>query len=335
MAHGLLRDGDALVTFHGFIFYVFGYHHPDGGYSAFLKYVPEEHAPLFDVEWLNIRWRLRGSTLLRPRELYSPEAYPKLVEAFRRWFSDYLRYSRQLGRWMLVVPKKLVDEVYMPSRQLMLLMGRGPSDPLEERALSLIRLLSEASAVPLGFFGVHGSISLGMHHEGSDIDIAVYGGSHFRRVKEALIELEAEGSLSLKRETRHERKRMNRGVFEATDFVVNATRRYSEVPRVSPIFTPIREVEVECRCVSADEAAFRPAIYRVEGCEGVGGDDPRVEDVSQVVSMIGLYRDVVEAGESLRARGVLEEAVERPDAAYLRVVVGSGSPGEYLDWLGS
>lgn len=334
MAFGNLRDGDAVVTAHGFIFYVFGYTHPGEGYDTFLKYVPEEHSPLFDLDWLDVRWHLKGSTLLRPRELYTPEGYPKLVEAFRRSFPEYLRFSRQLDRWMITVPRRLIEEAYLPSKQLTRLMRRGAADPLEEKALALIRLLSAPSAVPYGFFGVHGSISLGMHHEGSDVDIAVYGAAHFRRVKRALIRLEAEGLLALKREARIEGKRLNSGVFRGVDFVVNATRRFSEIRRHRRVYRPLGVVKVECRCSSAEEAVFRPAIYQVEGCAAVGGPDPRVEQVSEVVSMIGLYRDVVEAGERLRVCGMLEEVVEEPDLRYLRMVVGSASPGEYLDWSG-
>ncbi|RLI09036.1 hypothetical protein DRO42_05275 [Candidatus Bathyarchaeota archaeon] len=333
MAFLNLRDGDAVVTAHGFIFYIFGYDRAGDGYDAFLKYVPEEHAALFDLDWLDVHWRLKGATLLRPRDLYSPEAYPKLVEAFRRSFPEYLRFSQQLGRWMITVPRPLIEEAYIPSRQLTRLMRRGAADPLEENALTLIRLLSEASAVSLGFFGVHGSISLGMHHEGSDIDIAVYGASHFRRVKQALAGLESEGVLALRRETRIDGKRLNGGVFRGVGFVVNATRRFSEIRRWRRIYRPLGVVEVECRCSSAEESVFRPALYRVEGCTSVGGSDPRVEWVSEVVSMVGLYRDVVEAGEALRARGVLEEVVEETGRRHLRVVVGSATPGEYLDWL--
>jgi len=335
MVYGNLRDGDAVVTSHGFIFYIFGYAHPEDGYNAFLKYVPEEHADLFDLRWLDVRWRLKGSVLLRPRELYTPEGYPRLVEDFRRSFPEYLRFSPNLDRWMITVPRSLIEEAYLPSRQLMLLKRRGASDPLEEKALALIRLLSKASAVPSGFFGVHGSISLGMHHERSDIDIAVYGGPNFQRVKQALIDLEVKGGLTIIRGTRLEGKRLNRGFFKGEDFVVNATRRFSEIPRVRRIYRPICEIEVECRCISAEEAVFRPAIYQVEGCSAEGGSDPRVERVSQVVSMIGLYRDLVEVGELMRARGVLEEVAEACGTGHFRLVVGSASPGEYIDWLGS
>ena len=51
--------------------------------------------------------------------------------------------------------------------------------------------------------------------------------------------------------------------------------------------------------------------------------------------MIGLYRDVVREGELMRARGVLEEVTEEPDSKHLRLVVGSGYTGEYIEWLES
>jgi len=268
MAYGNLRDGDAVVTDHGFVFYVFGYEHPCDRYYGFLKYVPEEHAGLFDLEWLDIRWVMRGTTLLRPRELYSPGSHRRLVEAFRRSFPEFLNFSDQLGRWMVTVPWSRISEVYKPSRQLTLLARRGASDPLEEDALALIELLSGAAGVPRGFFGIHGSISLGTHHEGSDIDISVYGASNFRRVKSALAGLEEGGLLSLKRGTRIDGKRLNRGSYRGKDFVVNATRRFSEIPRRRLLYRPLGTVEVECLCASAEESVFRPAIYEVEDCKG-------------------------------------------------------------------
>jgi predicted nucleotidyltransferase len=332
MVYSNLRDGDAVVTTHGLIFYVFGYEHPSDSYHGFLKYVPEDLSDRFDLEWLDVTWEMGGTTLVRPRELYSSESYPRLLEAFRRSFPAYLHRSEQLGRWMIIVPRDHIDRVYRPSEQFMLLRRRGPRDVLEEKALSLIDLLSGASGVPPGFFGIHGSLSLGTHHEGSDIDVSVYGASNFRQVKRALIGLEVEGRLELKRGKRFDARRLNRGVFQGEDFVVNSTRRYSELPRRRRSYRPLGPVEVECLCSSAEESVFRPAVYGVEGCTSVGPETLDVGGVTEVASMIGLYRDVVSAGERLRARGVLEEIVG--GGGRLRVVVGSSLPGEYIDWLG-
>ncbi|MCD6480570.1 hypothetical protein J7L65_07305 [Candidatus Bathyarchaeota archaeon] len=123
-----LRDGDAVVTVHGFIFYIFGYQHPEGGYDAFLKYVPESYADEIGLEWLPVRWWRRGLTLLRPRMLYSPENYRRLISSLRRSFPEYVRYSSTLNRYLLYVPEELIAEAYIPSRELHRLRGRGPGD---------------------------------------------------------------------------------------------------------------------------------------------------------------------------------------------------------------
>jgi len=116
MVYSNLRDGDAVVTTHGFVFYVFGYEHPSDRYHGFLKYVPEALSDRFDLEWLDVTWEMRGTTLVRPRELYSPESYPRLLEAFRRNFPAYLHRSEQLGRLMITLPRDHIARVYRPSR---------------------------------------------------------------------------------------------------------------------------------------------------------------------------------------------------------------------------
>ena len=234
---------------------------------------------------------------------------------------------------MITVPREKITEAYVPSRRLLTLLRRGAGSPLEEKALILIGILSEETRIPMGFFGVRGSISLGTSRPGSDIDIAIYGSSNYREVKSALLRLEDERSLELKRGTRLDRKRLNKGVFRGKDFVVNATRRFSEMGGRPKAYKPHGSVEIECTCASVEEAMFRPAIYRVEDCEAVGDTYGALGDVTQIVSMIGTYRDVVSEGERFRARGMLEEVYDGT-GSWRRVVVGSGRPGEYVDWPG-
>jgi predicted nucleotidyltransferase len=114
--------------------------------------------------------------------------------------------------------------------------------------------------------------------------------------------------------------------------VVNATRTFSEIEKKISNFKPIRMVELECICTASSEAVFRPAIYKVEKCVPLKRIFPEVDRVSQVVSMIGLYRDIVRVGEKMRVKGNLEEFVN--GQRRFRVVVGSTSPGEYIDWIG-
>jgi predicted nucleotidyltransferase len=331
LADSPLRDGDAVLTTHGFIFYVFGYEHPADRYHGFLKYVPRDESESFEIEWLDLGWEMDGRDIIRPLELYSPESYSKMIKGFREHFPEYLYYSKQLDRWMITIPRDHIMRVFRPSKRLKEIIDKGASNSLEEEALSLIQELVAVSGVSTDCFGVHGSISLGTSREGSDIDLSVYGASNFRLVKKGLLEAEEAGLLSLKRGDRAERRRLNSGVYNGRDFVVNATRLASEIDDRLRSYRPIGPVEAECLCVRDDEAMFRPAVYRVQDCTSLDGAVD-VGEVSEVVSMIGSYRDLVARGERIRVRGFLEE-VARGDESWLRVVVGSGRAGEYLDWL--
>ncbi len=330
MADSSLRDGDAILTTHGFIFYVFGYEHPTDRYHGFLKYVPRDRSYAFEVEWLDLGWMMEGRDIIRPLELYSPESYTKMVKGFHVHFPQYLYHFEQLDRWMITVPRDHIKRVFRPSERLKEIIEEGASNSLEEEALSLIQELAETSGVSTDFFGVHGSINLGTSREESDIDLSVYGASNFRLVKRGLLEAEEAGLLSLKRGDRAERKRLNSGVYNGRDFVVNATRLALEIDDRPRSYRPIGPVEVKCLCVRDDEAMFRPAVYGVQGCTSLD-EAVDVGEVSEVVSMIGSYRDLVSRGEKIRVRGFLEE-VAQEDESWLRVVVGSGRAGEYLDW---
>lgn len=322
-----LRDGDAVITIHGFVFYIFGYEHPEGGYNAFLKYVPEEHKAHLNLEWLPFRWRRRDKTLVRPKELYSPKTYGLLIDGFKRSFPEYVKFSEMLGRYLLFVPEELILEVHTPSRELLRLRRRGPRDELEAKALSLIDLLSQASGVSETFFGIHGSIALEMHHERSDIDIAVYGAMNYERVRKSLLDLEEAGRLELSRRNPIEKRRLNRGLYEDTTFVVNAVRRYREIDGKPRTYRPIGMVEGEGVVASSPEAVFRPAIYRVEEFQPYG--EGARDSISVLVSMIGQHRGLLRHGERFQVRGVLEEA-RCGDESWFRVVVGSATAGEYL-----
>jgi predicted nucleotidyltransferase len=330
--HASLRDGDAVATIHGLIFYVFGYEHPPDRYHGFLKYVPEGLADRFDLDWLPFTWNRGGTTLVRPTEIYDPETYPKLIESFRSALPEYIYHDPDLNRPMITVPRALIEEAYVPSERLRLLAGRGPRDPLEEKALELLTLISEISGVPMEDLGVHGSISLGTHLEGSDIDLSVYGARNYSDAKGALLTLEAQGRFTLKRDDRIDAKRLNRGLYGGIDVVVNATRKRSEITKHSRTYTPLGPAEIEAKCTSTGEAPFRPATYGIEDALPLSPGHPRAPEATEIVSMIGMYRDIAEPGETLRARGILEEVASPTRGRWIRLVAGSGRPGEYIDW---
>ena len=322
-----IRDGDILVTGEGFIFYAFGYCHPPGRVVSFLKYVPREYADLFSIEWLDYEWTYSSKRYLRPKRLYSPEVFSEIIRVFKRNFPQYLYYHETLGRYLISVPLANIKELHTPRNALRRLLEKDRRDPLENKALRLIHLLSSVSGVALDFFGVHGSICLGMHNERSDMDITVYGASNYRRVLWAVKRLETRGAVKLLRGTSVEALRENTGMFEGTRFVVNAVRLDTEIKCSKSIYRPHGEVVVECLVEDDSECVFRPAIYKVKDCvllKGLSSAEPPRE----VVSMIGLYRCVARKGDRIVVRGMLEEVIGQE--RYFRVVVGSGLPHEYI-----
>ena len=193
------RDGDILYSKEGFIFYTFGYNHPEGRVIAFLKYIPQEYAKYFRLQWINHKWIFKDKVLLRPKQLFSPRVYTELVRVFNREFPEYLLYSANLRKYIFAVPEDKIEEVYTPNAALTKLLKKSPRDELEEKAVELIKLLSERSGIPLSFFGIHGSISLGMHTDESDIDITVYGAQNYLKVLTTIKKIEKEGLLEISR----------------------------------------------------------------------------------------------------------------------------------------
>ncbi len=318
------RDGDIILTDDGLVFYTMGYAHPEDRVVAYLKYVPLSLKHLFDVPWLPYMWKLEEMPLVRPAKLYSPKIYRNVISALRRISEDYVYYSPHDGKEIVTVPRGKIRRVYVPGDCLKLLLSKERLDPLEERAVRVVKLLSEDSGVPLSDFGIHGSISLQIHNEESDIDVTIYGSENFRRVKDALARLADEGVVEPLIADRFDELRRNRVIFEGVRVVVNATRKLEEISEKYGQYRcrALKPIEVSCVVTEDWEAVFRPAVYGVECGNG---------QVKQVVSMIGQFRDVAHRGERVRVRGMLEH-VEGAEGSWLRVVVGSGVEDEEYIW---
>lgn len=326
----LLRNGDIVLTKHNFIFYTFGYEHPKNRILAFLKYVPGEYAHKFNIEWLKIKWCFKDIYLLRPKDLFSPENYKTLVKVFNNHFPEYLYFSESLGRWLISVPKSLIKQVFVPSECLRELLRKKSRDFLEEIAVKLVKELSSDSNIPLEFWGIHGSISLGMQHEGSDIDLAVYGAENFRKVIATLAQLDKTGKITLSKTAFYEQRRSNTGYYDNIRFVVNAIRLPSEINREKLIYKPVAKIKALCEVIDDTESVFRPAIYKIRVLNIISGPIEYSDAISEVVSMIGLFRSIAFNGDLIVVKGMLEQ-VQSEREKWFRIVVGSGLGDECIE----
>ncbi|MCD6243087.1 hypothetical protein J7K06_05330 [Candidatus Bathyarchaeota archaeon] len=329
------RDGDTFVTKEGFIFYVFGYEHPPNRVFAFLKYIPSEHASLFPIKYLNKTWNFKGRKLLRAEKLYTAKNYQILIKTLKENFSHYVYFCPFRMKEVISAPLNSIEEVYVPKDCLQKLAFSSRKDDLQKLALELISMLSAEAKVNFEEFGIHGSIALNMHSASSDIDFVVYGAKNFRKVEKAVEKLAKEGEISYIFTTRVDRIRKYRGRFKGTAFVYNAVRKLGEIKTKygENRYEPVKPVKFKCEVIDDEEAVFRPAIYKIGGYLPLNDDSQLQETPKQVVSMIGVYRNIAKKGQKIEVSGMLErvENIETGRSFY-QVVVGTGKMEEEYIW---
>ncbi len=327
-----LRDGDVILTKKGFIFYTFGYLHPADYVVGFLKYLPLDYKEFFDtqINFLKWKWKLDDKVLVRPAELYYGDI---LLSILRKHFPEYLFFSKIFNKEVIAVPKTKIKTVFVPKIGLSQLMSKENPDLLEKEAISVVKLLSKKSEVPLNSFGIHGSILLGTHNEKSDIDIAVYGSANFTKVKDAMTILVSESpKVEYLLETKYDRLRRNRGVYNSRRFVINATRQKEEIQEAygDKTYVPVSEISFQARITDNTEAVFRPAHYKITDFVNLDSSSQQAKP-DEIVSMIGQYRDLADVGEHIRGKGLLEEVIDKRNETTYRIVIGSGRPTEYIE----
>lgn len=330
-------DGDTFVTEDGFIMNTFGYEHPDDRVFAFLKYIPAKYKELFKVEMLERTWKFGECHLFRAEKLYTAKNYQTFIEAFRENFPDYIYFCPFRNKELITAPFETIEQVFVPKDRLVWLQNLEKRDSLQQKALDLINLISEESQVGLNDFGVHGSIALQMHAPESDIDFVIYGTEPFRRVEEAIARLVNYGKLTYIVGNRIEAARKFQGRYKGKIFMYNATKKPEEVKERYGQFQyiPLDSIRFLATVCNDTETMYRPAVYKISNYRPL--EDESELDLDQipvqVVSNIGLYRNVAHSGTDIKVSGKLER-VESTDsgAVFYQVVVGTATSEEEYIW---
>ncbi len=331
-------DGDMLLTSEGLIFQAFGYLHPPGKTVAYLRYVPTNLQSRIPVEYESTIWNFQDAKLARPRRIYSPEDLRIQLDAFSRYFPDYLLADPYNGKVFIAIPRDKVKYAVRPQQALRRLLKEKTLDTLEAIAIRLVHALCRHSGVEMEDFGLHGSLSLGMHQDFSDIDLTVHGAKNYRKIHNIIDTLARQGVLKILDSEKNDAFRRNKGIFEDRRFVVNAIRSPREVTAKYGQFRfrPIKHISFTATVTSDEESHFKPAIYYVDGFESCTELLP-TQKPKCVVSMVSKYRGIVGEGKMMIGEGQLESAKEVNGRDFFtQVVIGTGDAQhrEYLHPLG-
>lgn len=341
-------DKDYLLTTDGLYFCVFSYLHPPDGYTAYLQYLPGP--PGSDPR--------RGR--IKPMDFPHVGAVAGTMDWLREHYPHYVRFCPVRSVELPLVPKARVARYYQPGPRLEQVLAE-PRDLLEAEVAEFAQVLARASGLPLTAFGVTGSVLLDVHDpDSSDMDLVVYGTAAAARVREAVL-VGRVPDLAPMRADRVERwlrlmsthhpitrdeaayfvgRRWNYGFFRGREFSIKAVRTPAEVTEAygARTYQGVGLVTVRGRVADAAEAAFLPAVYRLEGVEVVAGPSETPADavagppvapadavagppvaLAEVVAFEGLYQGAFDPGQAVEVCGKLERA---SDGTY-RVVVGS------------
>jgi predicted nucleotidyltransferase len=246
----------------------------------------------------------------------------------------------------------LIARVYDPRARLASLRDDGPSDQLEEAALRLAEVLRSAAGVEGAALGVTGSLLFGLHAEASDLDMVVYGTRQGRRVRDALVDLLDGSAASLRRPrgaeltaihdahrsetplsahafTEAQARKVNEGRFGTHPFFVRFVKLPSEVAERygDPRYRSRGRVTLKARVSDDADALFTPCTYAVSGVRFIEGEG--VDEVRSIVSFRGRFADQARAGETVLARGSLEQVISSGGPVWFRLIVG-GRAGDFL-----
>ena len=330
------RDRDYLLTQEEFFFCVVGMVHPRDRVIAYMKYAQNPTG----------KWHKGRKRFKRVLPHYT---MPNLLETFKllEAFPHYLYNSSALNVKMSAVPLDCILSHYKPEEKVRQLLKSEELDPLQQKVINLLKILSDESNITLDYFGVTGSVLLDIHQAFSDIDLLIYGVKNILAVKKGLLQLYAKSDSPISRykeKTFKEwciqktkkyqltyaeaaticKRKWGRGLFSKTNFSVHPIKLDEDVSEKygERVFHPKGIVKIEATVSDNSESSFLPSIYEVEDVKFLEGSE--VDDVFEAASYDGFFSDIAKKNERIIVKGKLERVnVQRREEEYHRVLVGS------------
>lgn len=331
------REGDFIETFEDLLFDVKGLIHPPNRIIAFIRYFPDEKAER----------KKNGKSY---GKVYS---LSKRYTLLKKRHPQYLVYNSVFDEKLCEVPVDAVKKQFKPAEKLQELRRSDSLDMLESLALQLAKLLKQTASIPWSEIGISGSIMVGLHTPGSDIDPVVYGSENCRRVYFALKKLlndkhepfkpytrkdlkalfgfrSKDTIMSYENFVRTESRKVMQGKFSERDYFIRFVKDWSEI---SEMYGDVRYVNVgyarvKATVVDDSESIFTPCIYKVSDVQVREG--PQMRSIEEIASFRGRFCEQARKGEVVVAQGKVERVTDtRENREYFRLLLGN-KPSDYM-----
>lgn len=325
------KDRDFIQTHEGMFFCVTGYLHPPDKYTAYLKYSPAAGG----------KWKDAETAYRRELEYYHVSNVAATLRFLEQHYPQYVHYCPVRGIKFSMPPQGCVKKYYIPEKRLEEILAH-PGDPLEGEICAFVSEMVAIAGVKTSDLGITGSTLLNIHNpQFSDIDLIVYGLENALKVRMVLKEngsakihpvagkaleewcalVAGHFPLSYEEARYFAGRRWNYGFFEGRYFSIHPTRKDDEIKENygDRIYREKGMARVRAVVSDASESLFMPAVYRVEDVEVLEGTEEVQRLLREVASYEGLYRDIVDSGQEVEAKGKLESV----NGQYDRLVIGT------------
>jgi hypothetical protein len=321
------------------LFTVIGNVHPPDRVLAYLKYIPSQNGQ--NYKRILIRYTIQEiENTLQYLSIFAPQ---------------HMVYSERLGFDFSTPLRDNIEEHFKPEKCLQKILTSG-GDLLQETAAELAVKLADESDVPIENFGVTGSILLGIHNiKYSDIDLTIYGvesahkvlktmktltnerngflkGFSIKDIKKFYVERGVNSYTTYEEYSKIYSRLRTRGFFKEIFFSIHPVKREEEVNEQysDRRYQRIGEAELEMTVIDMTDSIFYPAKYGVDDVKLIDGI--KIKEIRELVSFDGLYSDIANTGERLRAKGIIEKVVT-PQKQWFRLVVGTRGITSYIKLL--
>jgi len=326
----ILRDKQ-YIKWKGIFYHVVGYEHPAEYALAFPKYAPTNKiTPWYD-----------GTTYYeRLIPHYGSEGIDESINKIKMIMKNLTKWDNIFGAEVPLIPLNQVNAIYKPEEALSNMRGK---DALETLTLELVDELSSQSNVPKRFFGVTGSLLIGIHNEKiSDIDLTIAGMDSIVKVKETLTALLSNNqkisaqpfsqySISnlIQDAPYHGLHETNinelfnriwyKGVYKSKYFSLSPIRTERETINTygQYIYRSLGAVELKATIIKPINPFYLPLRYEISNIL------PRSLTINELVSYDGFYLDLLKPNDEIFVKGLLQEVVNTVDGTRtFRIAIG-------------